>query len=469
LLFLNKRLYVINLLLFNNKSTMTTTETTADCWAEFINLLSKDLEQDEVEAWVNKLSLVNSNSDSITIGGVNQFFYNWIHDHHHQLLKNHLHNSFGTINLREDFQLVIQIGKEDKEAKTVSKKHRRYNEAEDGLNPQFRFDNFVNGSNSDIAYAAARAVGDNVANNKYNPLFLSGDVGLGKTHLIQAVGLKVKEFYPNFKILYTNSEEFTNEVINGIRFRKTAEVRNKYRSVDLLLLDDIQFLENKESTQEEFFHIFNELIHNKKQIIITADRYPREIKNLEERLVNRFNSGMVARIGRPDFETRVAIIRNKVDQMAIPLDEDSINLIASSVKSNVRDILGILIHIEASWSLLNQDITLDSTKRVLKEVLDIEENPITIDNIIKLIGQKFDVKVSDIMSEKRDKEISKTRQIAMYISRELTGKSYPVIGKHFGGKNHTSVLQACKKTKEWMDKDPEINQTITTILRDLSV
>ena len=255
--FLIKHFHVINLLFFNNKSTMTTTETTTGCWVEFINLLSNDLEQDEVEAWVNKLSLVNSNSDSITIGGVNQFFYNWIHDHHHQLLKNHLHKSFGTINLREDFQLVIQIGKEDKETKTASKKHHRYNNAEDGLNPQFRFDNFVNGSNSDIAYAAARAVGDNVATNKYNPLFLSGDVGLGKTHLIQAVGLKVKEFYPHYKILYTNSEEFTNEVINGIRFRKTAEVRNKYRSVDLLLLDDIQFLENKESTQEEFFHIFN--------------------------------------------------------------------------------------------------------------------------------------------------------------------------------------------------------------------
>ena len=365
--------------------------------------------------------------------------------------------------------MVIQIGKEDKETKPVPPVSIPGKKAADGLNPLFHFDNFVNGSNSDIAYAAARAVGDNFTTNKYNPLFLSGDVGLGKTHLIQAVGLKVKQNYPNFKILYTNSEEFTSEVINGIRFRKIADVRNKYRSIDLLLVDDIQFLENKESTQEEFFHIFNELIDNNKQIIITADRYPREIKNLEERLVNRFNSGMVARIGRPDFETRVAIIRNKVDQMAIPLDEENINLIASSVKSNVRDILGILIHLEASWSLLDQDISLESTKRVLKEVLDIEENPITIENIIKMICHKFDVKITDIMSEKRDKEISKTRQIAMYISRELTGSSYPVIAKHFGGKNHTTVLQACKKTKEWMDKDPEINQTITTIVRDLSV
>jgi len=448
---------------------MTTTETTAECWAEFISLLSNDLEQDEVDAWVSKLSFVDFTPDTVTIGGVNQFFYNWIRDHHHHLLKIHLLKSFEELNLKKDFQLVIEIGKVEKESKLVVKSADSLTTEENGLSLQFHFENFVNGSNSDIAYAAARAVGDKVTNNKYNPLFISGDVGLGKTHLIQAVGLKVKKNNPNFKILYTNSEEFTNEVINGIRFRKISDVRNKYRSIDLLLVDDIQFLENKESTQEEFFHIFNELIHNKKQIIITADRYPREIKNLEERLVNRFNSGMVARIGRPDFETRVAIIRNKVDQMKIPLDEENIDLIARSVKTNVRDILGILIHIEASWSLLNQDITLESTKRVLKEVLDIEENRITIEKIIKQVSQKFDVKTSDIMSEKRDKEISKTRQIAMYVSRELTSSSYPVIGKHFGGKNHTTVLQACKKTKEWMERDPEISQTITTILRDLSV
>jgi len=448
---------------------MTTPEATTERWTEFISLLSNDLEPDEVEAWVSKLSLIHYNSDSITIGGVNQFFYNWIHDHHHQLLKSHLQKSFRELNLKDDFQLVIQIGKEDKDFKGFSKIAEPLGRAEDGLNPQFHFDNFVNGSNSDIAYAAARAVSDNATNNKYNPLFISGDVGLGKTHLIQAVGLKVKQNHPNLKILYTNSRDFTSEVINGIRFGKIANVRKKYHSIDLFLVDDIQFLENKESTQEEFFHIFNELIDNKKQIIITADRYPREIKNLEERLVNRFNSGMVAKIGKPDFETRVAIIKNKVDQMALPLDEENINLIASSVKKNVRDILGILIHLEASWSLLNQQISLDLTKRVLKEVLDIEDNPITIENIIKMISQKFDVKVTDILSEKRDKEISKSRQIAMYLSRELTGLSFPVIGKHFGGKNHTTVLQACKKTKEWMDIDPEINQTITTMLRDLSV
>ncbi|MBU3915701.1 chromosomal replication initiator protein DnaA [bacterium] len=432
-------------------------------------MLNTNLEQDEIEAWVNKLVLNEFHTNLIVIGGVNQFFCNWIRDHHYNLLRNHLSECFSSLNLSTDFELLIQVSKEDQSTKTVVETYNNESIYDDGLNPQFRFDNFVNGGNSDIAYAASVAVGDNVFENKYNPLFICGDVGLGKTHLIQAIGIKARSSQSNPKIQYTNSERFTNEVINGIRFKNISKIRNKYRDIDLLLIDDIQFLENKESTQEEFFHIFNELIQSKKQIIITADRYPREIKNLQERLINRFNSGMVARIGRPDFETRVAIIRGRVDQMQVPLNEDIINLIASSVKSNVRDILGILIHLEASCSLLGQEITIDSTKRILKDVLDIEENLLTIEKIIKFISNKFEVKISDIMSDRRDKEISKTRQIAMYVSRELTGLSFPVIGKHFGGKNHTTVLQACRKTKEWLDKDPEINQTINTIIRELSV
>ena len=445
------------------------TEQISKSWNSFIVSLKNSLERDEIEAWVNRLILISFQTDLIIIGGINQFFCSWIKDHHYQLLKEHLSESFNDLHLNPGFELIIQVWKQNPETNRVSENLEGREKTDDGLNPQFRFNNFVNGSNSDIAYAAAVAVGDNVLENKYNPLFICGDVGLGKTHLIQAIGIRAKSLNNNLRVQYTNSERFTNEVINGIRFRNIQNVRNKYRYIDLLLVDDIQFLEKKESTQEEFFHIFNELIQRKNQIIITADRYPREIKDLQERLVNRFNSGMVARIGRPDFETRVAIIRNRVDQMQVPLNEEIINYIAKSVKTNVRDILGILIHLEASWSLLGQEISIDATKRVLKEVLNLEESPLTIDGIIKFICNRFEVKISDIMSDKRDKEISKTRQIAMYVSREMTGLSFPVIGKHFGGKNHTTVLQACKKTKEWLEKDPEINQTVTTIMRDLSV
>ncbi len=450
---------------------MISLDQTTKHWNQVIAFLTNDLEADEIEAWVNKLALIKVQQNQVIIGGINRFFCNWIKDHHQKLIHNHIKKAFGEFALDNDFQLILQVEKEPSENHTLSvantEKNKEVNKG-NGLNSELNFKNFVNGKNSDIAYAAAQAVADNILENKYNPLFICGDVGLGKTHLIQSVGNKAQHSHNHFKIRYTNSEEFTNEVINGIRFRKSQEVRKKYRSVDLLLIDDIQFLENKESTQEEFFHIFNELIQNRKQIILTADRYPREIKNLEERLVNRFNSGMVARIGRPDFETRVAIICNRVVLMKMPLSEDVTNLIATSVKNNVRDILGILVHLEANWSLLGQEITIEFTKRILKEVLDIEQNPKTIENVIKVISKKFDVKVSDILSDRRDKEISKSRQIAMFVSREITGLSYPVIAKHFGGKNHTTVLQACKKTKEWVDIDPEIKQTINTILKELS-
>lgn len=453
---------------------MTSDTQIIQCWNKFINFLNHKLDPEETEAWVNKLTLIKFEPETVIVGGINQFFCNWIRDQHHRLLRNHMHEFFSILGLKPDFQLIIQVetGQQEEQQQqplpTPQFDEQDSGLRNDGLNPQFRFRTYINGVNSDIAYAASLAVGENITENKYNPLFICGDVGLGKTHLVQAIGLKARETNPSLKIRYASSKEFTNEVINGIRFGKIQDVRNKYRLVDLLIIDDIQFLQNKETTQEEFFHTFNELIQNKKQIILTADRYPREIQKLEERLVNRFNSGMVAKIYPPDFETRVAIIRSKIERMNLPLSEEIINHIASTVKTNVRDIEGSLIHLEASWSLLGQEISLETTKRILKDVLNLESTPITIEGIIKHVCNKFEVKISDIKSDRRDKEISKTRQIAMYIARELTGSSYPVIGKHFGGKNHTTVLQAYKKTREWIKEDPEIKQMITGILREIS-
>ncbi|MCP4297261.1 MAG: chromosomal replication initiator protein DnaA [Proteobacteria bacterium] len=441
---------------------------TNQCWTSFINSLNNELDPDEVEAWVNKLTLIRVETNSVIIGGINQFFCNWIGERHHQLFHDKIAECFTSLHLSPDFSLTIQVGKDIPETPNSVKEESLIRNFDDGLNPNFSFNTFINGGNSDITYAAALAVGESINENKYNPLFICGEVGLGKTHLVQALGLKAREINPSIMIQYASSKEFTNEVINGIRFGKIQEVRNKYRYVDILIIDDIQFLEDKERTQEEFFHTFNELIRCNKQIVLTADRYPREIQKLEERLVNRFNSGMVAKIYPPDFETRVAIIRAKVDKMRIPLSDEIINHIANVVKSNVRDLEGILIHIEANWSLLGQEISMDMTKRVLKDVLNLEGNPKTIENIMKIVGNKFDIKITDIKSDRRDKEISKTRQIAMYVAREVTGLSYPVIGKHFGGKNHTTVLQACKKTKEWKDRDPEIKQSIIAIIREIS-
>ncbi len=434
-------------------------------FGQFIEEIKSKIDQDEVEAWVEKLRLVDFQPNRILLGNLNQFFCNFVQLHHQDRIKAHLLTCFGPLGLEEDFQLVFQADK-NYPLLTVEAGPTDGDET-DGLNPLFTFDRFINGNNSDIAYAAALAVGDNLDDHKYNPFFICGEVGLGKTHLLQAIGLLAKTKKP-VKVRYASSKDFINEVIEGIRFQKIQLVRNKYRFVDVLLIDDIQFLENKESTQEEFFHLFNELIQNKKQIVLTSDRYPREIKNLEERLINRFNSGMVARIYPPDFETRVAIIRAKVQQIGIPLSQEIIDYIGSAIKSNVRDIEGILVHIEANASLLGQEITLEAVKRILKEVLNLEGEPKTVENIIKLVSLKFDVKIADLKSDKRTQEISKPRQIAMYLSREATGMSFPAIAEHFGGKNHTTVIQAHKKTKEWLEKDPEIKQTINSLLRELS-
>lgn len=434
-------------------------------WNHFINLLKKDLDEDEIEAWVNKLYLQQFLNNQIVIGGLNLFFCNWIRDHHRNLVRSSLLEAFQAENLEEDFQLILRDQKQ-----VQPDKSQVFNSFEKtGLDKKHRFEYFVNGSNSGIAYAAAAAVGDDLNKTHYNPLFLCGGVGLGKTHLMQAIGIKALEKAPDKNILYTSSEQFTNEVINGIRFGKIDQVRKKYRSLDLLLIDDIQFLENKNSTQEEFFHTFNDLIQNQKQIAMTADRYPREIKNIEERLLNRFSSGMVARVEPPDFETRMAIIHNELERMGLSISPEVISYVASSVKSNVRDLKGVLIRFEAEWSLLGQEITEERAKLILKEVLNLEHNPKNIEDIIKCVCSTFDVKISDIKSNKRDREISTARQIAMYIAREITDLSYPVIGKHFGGKNHTTVLSACKKTKSLVEKSPEIKQTIQAMIRELSI
>lgn len=436
-------------------------------WSQFLNALESSLDSSEVEAWVKELKLIHFESDLIQLGGLNQFFCNFIRDHHVSLLKSLLLQFFKNEGLKESFQLELKIASKTEQPTLEIDKQNRNGTFNDGLDAKNQFEFFVNGSNSNIAYAAAQAVADNLDNQKYNPLFLCGDVGLGKTHLMQAIGLQIREKNRNKKILYSTSSNFTEDVVNGIRFGSIQEVKRKYRSLDLLLIDDIQFLENKQSTQEEFFHTFNELIQSGKQIVITSDRYPREIKNIEERLTSRFSAGMVARIEPPDFETKVAIIQNEIDRMQIKIDDEIVSHIAHAVKSNVRDLKGVLIRLEAEWSLMSQEITMDNTRLVLKEVLNLDDAPKSIDEMIRLVAKKFNVKAADILSEKRDREISNARQTAMYIAKEITDFSYPVLGRHFGGKNHTSVMQACKKTKHRMEEDAELKQIVNGIIREL--
>lgn len=336
------------------------------------------------------------------------------------------------------------------------------------LYSQFNFNNFINGKHSDIAYKAAKFICNNINEGYYNPLMIIGDVGLGKTHLLHAIGNNACLLNRKIKIHYTSAKGFIDKVINGIRYGNICEIKSNCRDIDLLLINNIQFLENKESAQEEFFHILYNMIFNKKQIVITADRYPREMINLEARLVNRFISGLTVRIGRPDFETRMSIIKYWTEQNNFSLRDEVVELISRRVKTNVNDVIGVLINIKAQQDLIGKPVSIELTKNVLKEILDIRCNKLGGKELIKSIIKRVHMEIPKIILEFGDLTLSQTDQIAMYVFREITGLSFPVIGHFFNRADYTVVLHALKNTAEWMSQNSETKQKIEDIIHELS-
>ncbi len=332
------------------------------------------------------------------------------------------------------------------------------------LNPRYVFENFVVGHGNRFAHAAALAVSESLG-KAYNPLFLYGGVGLGKTHLMQAIGYNVLKANPKAKVVYLTSEKFTNEVIDSIRYDKMAAFRNKYRSVDLLMIDDIQFIAGKERTQEEFFHTFNALYESSKQIIISNDRPPKEINDIEERLRSRFEWGLIADIQAPDFETRVAILKKKAELEEIIVPDDVFELIATRITTNIRELEGALIRLIAHSSIENKEITKPIVENLLKDLLSPAKGkpPITIEAIKKVTADYYSLKIDDMSAKKRTKEIATARQIAMYLAREMTNASLPKIGETFGGRDHTTVMHACEKIKNSIKEDKEIADAVRAI------
>jgi chromosomal replication initiator protein len=330
------------------------------------------------------------------------------------------------------------------------------------LNPKYTFGEFVSGSSNQFAFAAAMAVANNPATT-YNPLFIYGGVGLGKTHLINAVGNSILQKSPNMKVCYYTSEKFMNELINSLRYAKMDEFRNKFRSMDVLLIDDVQFIAGKERTQEEFFHTFNALYESHKQIVVTSDKFPKEIPGLEERLRSRFEWGLIADIQAPDVETKQAILKMKAEQNNIELPEDVAFFLANSITTNVRELEGYLIRIGAYASLTSTPITLAMAKEVLKDILVEKNRELSIEEIQKAVASHFNVKVSDLKSSKRLKAMVLPRQIAMYLSRQLTSSSYPEIGERFGGKDHSTIIHAIKKIEKNLEEDFQLRSVINTL------
>jgi chromosomal replication initiator protein len=331
------------------------------------------------------------------------------------------------------------------------------------LKPNYSFDRFVVGPSNQFAHAAALAVAEQPASN-YNPLFIYGGVGLGKTHLLNAIGLHTLALHSDKNVLYVSAEEFMNEMINSIRYDRMPKFREKYRNIDSLLIDDIQFIAGKERTQEEFFHTFNTLHDSGKQIVVTSDRFPKDIPNLEGRLRSRFEWGLIADIQHPDVETKIAIVMKKAQENNITIPQNVAYYIASKSESNIRELEGFLIRVGAYASLTGREINMDLVKEVLKKFFKQgEKREMTVDEIVKTVAGKFNIKISDLKSQKKNKNLVIPRQIAMYLSRKMTNFSFPDIGAKIGGKDHSTVIYATNKIRELLDRDPKMMASVKEI------
>ena len=347
------------------------------------------------------------------------------------------------------------------EAANVAEKEGE--ETKNVFNPKYTFDSFIIGNSNRMAYAAAVAISDSPG-NAYNPLFIYGNSGLGKTHLMHAIGNRIKQNDPSMKVLYISSESFTNEIINSIYNKNTEAFRKKYRNIDCLIIDDIQFLKGKEQTQVEFFHTFNALHDSNKQIIISSDRLPKEIETLEDRMRNRFEWGLVADIQPPDLETRMAILRQKAANDQIELPNDVLTLLATSITSNIREIEGAYTKIVAYSSLMHVPITLDITKNILDSMGNVVQvKQITFESIVQAVAEHYRIKKDELFNKKRTRSIAYPRQVAMYLCRELADMSYPRIGELFGGRDHTTVIHAFEKISNESKTDSKLQNDLKTL------
>ncbi|HXW57001.1 MAG TPA: chromosomal replication initiator protein DnaA [Candidatus Cybelea sp.] len=338
-----------------------------------------------------------------------------------------------------------------------------FDSATSQLNPRYTFDTFVVGASNQFAHAAAKAVAEQPSKS-YNPLFLYGGVGLGKTHLMQAIGHDLKRRNPALRLTYISAEKFTNEVIASIRFERMAALRDRFRNMDVLMVDDIQFIATRERTQEEFFHTFNALYDQQKQIVISSDCPPKDISAIEERLRSRFEWGLIADIQPPDLETKIAILQKKADNERVHLPDEVAEYIARAIKSNIRELEGALIRLMAYGSLTGAEINLPTAQQVLKNVIEIQEKKVTIEQIQKAVGEVFGLRAQDLKMRSNSKVIAFPRQVAMFLVKQLTSASLPEIGKQFGGKHHTTVLHSINKIELLRQTDKELNRTINKLL-----
>ena len=423
------------------------------------------------ETWFSTILVKEQDGETLVIEAPDIFFKNWIIDHYQNFILKAM-QEISSQPMRLEFTVNSHILKEGAQSRLhhFEQTFKDVDQSTARLNPRFTFDNFIIGPSNRFACAAGLAVAESPA-KAYNPFFIYGPVGLGKTHLIQAITHQIKQLHPKLKHCYLTSERFTNELIDAIRHRSTTQFRKRYREMDVLLIDDIHFIAGKESTQEEFFHTFNYLHDARKQIIITSDRPPREIANLEERLVSRFAWGLITDIQPPDFETRVAILRKKMESESLKVPDEVIHFIAEQIKTNIRELEGALIRVMAYALLEEKSVTLETARSILKDMVHEASKIISIEAIQKLVAEQFQIPLTELRAKKRNRSVVLPRQVAMYLSRQLTNLSLPEIGYAFGGKDHTTVLHSYKKIEEVLTRDSGLKNTLqqlTAVLQHAS-
>ncbi len=443
-----------------------------ELWNNTLHELESELSRANFSTWFKNTTILKQEDGVVTIGVPNEFVKDWLQNKFHKMILRSLRNL--SENTRAIEYAICKT--EDKKPEKVNQGQTSvqktaelplaglYVNREDGLNPRYTFDNFVIGAFNELSYAASQAILKKVGTNVYNPLFIYGNTGLGKTHLIQAIGNEVKKHHPLKKVLYITSEKFSVDYISSVgQGSKTMAIfKEKYRKYDLLIMDDIQFLSNKEKTQEELFHIFNELYHNNKQIIFSSDKHPNYIPALEDRLKSRFSSGMIVDVQEPEYESRLAILRAKahVDKFFPP--DEIIDYLASSVRGNIRELEGLLNGVICQSQLKNRHLTLAEIKPFIKNTTK-PKKLLSIKEIVKVVCSFYNIEEDSVYEKTRKKEVLRPRQIAMFILREDFDISYPTIGQKMGGRDHTTVMHSCEKVKQDMKNDLSLMQEVDQI------
>ena len=425
---------------------------TINIFNKSVQQLEQNINTSEFNSWVKPLSF-DLKENNFNIYAPNTFIEDFFREKYLPLIITFLENNIG----RNKFILNLSVAEDKSEDKKIT-----------GLNTSYTFESFVEGKTNQVALAAAKQVAEHAERTEYNPLFVYGGVGLGKTHLMHAVGNKLLEDRPNAKICYVHSEKFVSDMVKALQLGAINEFKKFYRNLNALLIDDIQFFAGKEGSQEELFHTFNSLIEGGNLMIFSCDRYPKEIEGLEERLKSRFGWGLSVVIDPPGLETRAAILLQKAEQMDLSLPSECAFFIAQQVKSNVRELEGALKRVAANAKFAKSDIDITLVKDSLRDILAIQAKMVTIPNIQRVVADYYNIKTSELLSKRRNRSITRPRQIAMALSKELTNHSLPEIGDAFGGRDHTTVIHACEKTKELIQESLEIEEDYKKLRRNLS-